>query len=216
MTFIKTIPILIADDHPMLLKGLYDELHERGFNVVAQASNGEEALAKLREHRPKLALLDIDMPFLTGFEVVKQAKEEKLGTKFIILSFHKEKEYVAQAKTLGIDGYLLKEDTFQDIEKCMEAVLEDRPFFSRSFQPEALEDVNTGVEKLQLLTPSEVKILKMVAAHKTTTEISEILGVSSRTVEKHRSNIITKLDIASGTNSLLNWTIGNKKSIGAL
>jgi DNA-binding NarL/FixJ family response regulator len=216
MAFLKTISILIADDHPMLLKGLYDEMLERGFNVVAQAANGQEAWEKLLEHKPKLALLDIDMPFYTGFEVVKMARKEGLDTKFIILSFHKEKEYVAQAKNLGIDGYLLKEDTIQDIESCMRAVLDNRPFFSRSFQPEALEDISSGLEKLRLLTPSEVKILKMVASGKTTTEISELLGVSSRTVEKHRSNIIMKLDIPSGTNSLLNWTFGNKKSINAL
>ena len=189
---------------------------ERGFNVVAKAPNGEEALRLLREHKPTVALLDIDMPYLTGFEVVKEATKEGLSTRFIILSFHKEREYVAKAKRLGINGYLLKEDTFTDIESCIEAVLEDRPFYSSSFQSEILQDISSEEEKLQALTPSEVKILKLVATQKTTLEISELLSVSSRTVEKHRSNIITKLGIGSGTNALLNWTFSNKKVIGEL
>ena len=102
------ISVVIADDHPMILKGLLDELQANNYNVLGQAANGMQALELILTHNPTIALLDIDMPLLTGFEVIKMAKQKKVDTKFIILSFHKENDYLSQAKALQINGYLLK------------------------------------------------------------------------------------------------------------
>ena len=130
----KSASLIVADDHPMLLKGLYEELSGNGYNVIGRATNGMEALELILKQQPAVALLDIDMPLLTGFEVIKMAKDKGVSTKFIVLSFHKETEYIAQAKALQINGYLLKEDSFFDIERCLNAVLSGQQYFSSSFK----------------------------------------------------------------------------------
>ncbi len=209
----KDISMVIADDHPMILKGLFEELTANGYPVVGQASNGMQALEMILKNNPKLALLDIDMPLLTGFEVIKMANEKNCNTKFIVLSFHKEAEYVSQAKALEINGYLLKEDPFYEIERCIESVLDDTEYFSRSFESFSLKNASAELQKLKHLTPSETTILKLVAQQTSTSEIADTLFVSIRTVEKHRSNIIAKLDLEGGTNTLTNWALVHKAII---
>lgn len=209
----KDVSVVIADDHPMLLKGLLDELSLNEYNVIGAATNGMEALEQILTKDPVLALLDIDMPFLTGFEVVKMAREKGSGTKFIMLSFHKETEYISQAKALQIDGYLLKEDSFSEIEKCMSTVLKNESYFSSSFEIKVLENASEEIKKLKLLTPSQITILKLVSQQSSNIEIANNLSVSIRTIEKHRSNIKAKLNLGSGTNSLSSWAVTNKNII---
>jgi DNA-binding NarL/FixJ family response regulator len=213
----KNISIVIADDHPMILKGLHDELKTNNYNVVGQAANGMQALELILTHNPIIALLDIDMPLLTGFEVIKMAKQKKVQTKFIILSFHKENEYISQAKALQINGYLLKEDSFSEIEDCLECILKDEIYFSRSFVASSLATVSEDLKKIKHLTSSEKTILKLVAEQLTSSEIAEKLFISIRTVEKHRSNIIMKLEIENTTsNALTNWAYLNRNVIKEL
>jgi len=202
----KNISIVIADDHPMILKGLHDELKANNYNIVAQAANGMQALEAILTHNPTIALLDIDMPFLTGFEVIKMSKQKGVDTKFIILSFHKESEYISQAKALQINGYLLKEDVFTEIEDCIECVINDGVCFSRSFAPSSLANATEELKRIKLLTSSEKTILKLVAEQRSSSEIAEKLFISIRTVEKHRSNIIMKLELeGTTTNALTTW-----------
>ncbi|MEM0517920.1 response regulator transcription factor [Aequorivita flava] len=200
----NNISIVIADDHPMILKGLYDELLENNYNVVGQASDGMQALEKILVHNPTIALLDIDMPILTGFDVIKMAKQKEVDTKFIVLSFHKEIEYISQARALQINGYLLKEDSFYEIEECIEEVLNNNVYFSRAFEDSSLKAVSEDIRKMKHLTYSEKIILKMVSQQKSSSEIAKELFISVRTVEKHRSNIITKLDIENTNSNALN------------
>lgn len=214
MTFKNNISFVIADDHPMILKGLNDELTKNNYNVIGQAVNGMKALELILTHNPTITLLDIDMPLLTGFEVIKMAKEKGVQTKFIILSYHKENDYISQAKTLQINGYLLKEDSFEEVEKCIKAVMEGKVYFSPSFAPASLALVSEDLKKIKYLTPSEKTILKLVAQQKSSNEIAEELFISIRTVEKHRSNIITKLEFENPTtNTLTNWAYYHKKII---
>ncbi|MBK5212644.1 MAG: response regulator transcription factor [Flavobacteriaceae bacterium] len=201
----KNVSIVIADDHPMILKGLNDELKTNSYNVVGQAESGIEALELILAHTPTLALLDIDMPGFTGFEVIKIAKEKEVDTKFIVLSFHKEHDYISQAKALQINGYLLKEDSFSEIEHCIKNVLDGQIYFSSSFEPASIRSVSEELKKIEHLTSSEKTILKLVAKQMRSNEIAEMLSISTRTVEKHRSNIITKLEIENSTNSLNSW-----------
>ncbi|MEP2936394.1 MAG: response regulator transcription factor [Gilvibacter sp.] len=209
----KDFNIIIADDHPMLLGGLHKELEDHGYRIIGKADNGMRALELILKKNPEVALLDIDMPMLTGFEVAKMAIEKGVDTKFIMLSFHKETDYVVQAKTLQIHGYLLKEDSFFEIERCLQAVVSGDTYFSKSFTSDALEFASQEIKKLSLLSASELVILKLIAQQKSNLEMAEKLKVSVRTIEKHRSNIIDKLDLEKGTNVLTNWSLVNKKTI---
>jgi DNA-binding NarL/FixJ family response regulator len=212
----KDISIVIADDHPMILKGLNEELTTNNYNVVGQAINGMEALELIMANSPNIALLDIDMPLLTGFEVIKKAKEKQVDTKFIVLSFHKENDYISQAKALQINGYLLKEDSFSEIEKCIERVLKNEIYFSRAFNADSLQSVSEDLKRIKHLTSSEKTILKLVSEQMSSQDIAETLFISIRTVEKHRSNIITKLELENTTNALTNWAYFHRNVIKEL
>ncbi|HET8804440.1 MAG TPA: response regulator transcription factor [Aequorivita sp.] len=212
----RNISIVIADDHPMILKGLNDELVAYNYNVVGQAENGKQALELILTKKPTLALLDIDMPMLTGFEVIKMAKEKMIDTKFIVLSFHKESDYISQAKALQINGYLLKEDSFTEIEECIQCVLNNGVYFSRAFEPASLKSVSEDLKRIKHLTSSEKTILKLVSQQMSSILIAETLFISTRTVEKHRSNIITKLELENTTNALTNWAYIHRNIIKEL
>lgn len=204
----KEITVVIADDHPLLLKGLQEELLQNGYNVAGVAKDGMEALQEILVRNPDIALLDIDMPLLSGFEVIKIIKEKGYLTKCIVLSFHKETEYITKAKTLHINGYLLKEDPFYVIDECIKTVLTGGLFFSPSISGDALIHASEELQRLRHLTPSELTILKLISTQKSTLEIAEELFVSKRTVEKHRSNIIEKLKLEN--NALSGFALLNK------
>jgi len=209
----KEITLVIADDHPMLLKGLNDELITNGYNIIGQANNGIQALEVILKLHPKVAFLDIDMPILNGFEVIKMAREKGVKTKFIILSFHKESYYIAQAKNFQIDGYLLKEDSFFEIEQCINQVIEGDIYFSKSIKEQPLLEATEELKKLNFLTLSETKILKLIAQEISNQELADSLSLSIRTIEKHRSNIIDKLGLKKGNNVLTNWAVVNRSVI---
>ena len=119
-----------------------------------------------------------------------------------------------QAKSLQIDGYLLKEDSFEEIEACINSVMSDEIYFSKSFESESLKTVSEDLKRIQYLTQSEKTILKLIAKQFRSTEIAEKLFVSVRTVEKHRSNILTKLELENTKSNSLNiWAVAHKEII---
>lgn len=199
--------IIIADDHPLVLKGLQDFLHEKEYNVLASAKNGKEALALIKAHGPDIAILDIKMPFFTGLQIAEKCKKANLKTKIVLITFEKDEKIYNEAKALGVYGYVLKEFALDEIENCISSVTEDKPYFS----PELLAyiEVDEAPEELQLLTKTETKIIGLIAQNKTGVEIADLLFVSTRTVEKHKSNIIKKLKLQSKQNSLLIWAKEN-------
>lgn len=194
----NTHTILVADDHPLLLKGLVDELESKGYNVIAQSTNGLEALEQLLDLRPDIAILDIQMPMLSGIEVITKATDAGCTTRFILLTSHKEEGLVYRAKQLGISGYLLKEEPFLEMERCILKVSAGETYFSKTFEQMVETTINPQLKKLKLLSSSERTILRMVAQSKTSKEIAEELLISLRTVQKHRSNIIQKLELGGG------------------
>lgn len=202
--------ILLADDHPILLKGLRDELINIGFVVLEGATNGAQALEIITSKKPTIAILDINMPFLTGFEVIKKCKEESLETKFIILTSYKEKGFVLKAKKMNISGYLLKDEPFSEIKKCIQEVLNGNFYASKIFDEVFNKEISPQIEKIKFLSPSERTIVRLIAGENSSKEIAEILSISSRTVDKHRSNIISKLDLPSDSDSLSMWVKENK------
>ena len=209
----NSISLVIADDHPLMLKGLSRELTSHGYHILAQAPNGALALQHILSLRPTITLLDIDMPVLSGFEVVKLAREKGSQTKFILLSFHKEADFLWRAKELQVYGYLLKEDSFNEIERCILSVADGQPYFSQSLARNIAELTGSRLETLNMLTPSEMKILKLISNGYSSGDIAAHLNVSVRTVEKHRSNILAKIGIEGSTNALTSWALTNKATI---
>ena len=199
-----TPSIIIADDHPLLLKGLSDFLIEKGYNLLGSGRDGREAYNLITQKKPDIAILDIQMPYMSGLEIAQQCKATGLETKIVLITLHKEKDLYQKAQELNIFGYILKEFALEEIENCIKTVKEGRPFFSDKIK-ELIGVVLMEDSELAMLTPSEKKILKLIAQDKTNKEIASQLFISYRTVEKHRSNIITKLNIEPKTNSLLIW-----------
>lgn len=200
--------IIIADDHPLILKGLTDYLKEKDYNLIGSAINGKEAFDLIAAQQPTIAILDIQMPYLTGLEIARKCKDLELTTKIILITFEKDEAIYNEAKAIGIHGYVLKEFALVEIENCIAAVLEGNSYFS----PELIEflEIIHPPEEWELLTPTEKEILKLIAKNNTGVEIGDILCVSPRTVEKHKSNIIKKLELPHKQNSLLIWVKENQ------
>ncbi|MFT5750777.1 MAG: two-component system nitrate/nitrite response regulator NarL [Flavobacteriales bacterium] len=198
--------LLVADDHPMLLKGLVSALEDAGYNVLSGAANGAEALGIIIEENPTIALLDIEMPILTGFEVIRKCQEMKLSTRFILLTSHKEKGFVLKAKKLNISGYLLKDEPFSEIEKCINEVCNGGTYFSTTFDKVFESEITPQLDKIKFLSPSERTIVRLIAQENSSKEIADLLSISLRTVQKHRANVIAKLDLEAGVDSLTIWT----------
>lgn len=203
-----TPSIIIADDHPLLLKGLSDFLIEKDYNLIGKANNGREAYDLITQMKPDIAILDIQMPYMSGLEIAQQCKDLNIETKIVLITLHKEKDLYQKAQELNIFGYILKEFALEEIENCIKTVSEGTPFFSDRIK-ELIGVVFVDYNELSSLTPSERKILKLISQDKTNKEIASQLFISYRTVEKHRSNIITKLNIEPKTNSLLIWAKEN-------
>jgi DNA-binding NarL/FixJ family response regulator len=203
--------IIIADDHPLILKGLNDFLLEKQFNVIASAKNGKEAFTLINAHKPDIAILDIQMPILTGLQVAEKCKEANLDTKIIIITFEKSEEIYNKAKSLGIYGYILKEFAIAELEICIANVLREQNYFS----PELIEyiEIKETPEELKSLTVTEMKVLKLIAQNETGVMMADSMNISVRTVEKHKSNIIKKLNLNHKQNSLIIWVKENEEHI---
>ena len=196
--------IITAGDHPLLLKGLNDFLLEKKYNLIGSGNNGREAYNLITKKKPDIAILDIQMPFMSGIEIAKNCKTNGLTTKIVLITLHKERELYRKAQDLNIFGYILKEFAIEEIENCINTVAKGEQYFSPKIVS-LLADDFSDESNLSILTPSEKKILKLIAKDKTNKDIASLLFISYRTVEKHRSNIITKLKLEPKTNSLLIW-----------
>jgi two-component system nitrate/nitrite response regulator NarL len=201
----KKISLFVADDHPLFLKGLVDELKDYNYDVIDTAENGAKALDKIMELQPTIAILDEEMPKLTGFEVIKKCTEKQIKTKFIILTSHKEKAFIYQANKLNISGYILKDEPFNELHNCIQSVSKGVPYFSTAFNSVFDDEVAPQIKKIKLLSPSERTIIRLVAQEKSSKDIGELLSLSSRTIEKHRSNIIRKLGLVQEKDVLTIW-----------
>jgi len=201
----RNLTIVVADDHPMLLKGLTEELTTNGFNVIDSAKNGAIALELITRLNPDIAILDIEMPLLTGFEVIKKCEDKNLNTKFIVLTSHKENRFIYKAKNLNISGYLLKDEPFTEIQNCLIAIKNGNTYFSKIFDTVFESEISPELEKIKRLSPSEKTIIRYIAQGHTSKDIAASLLISVRTVQKHRTNILNKLDLASNLDALSIW-----------
>ena len=192
--------ILIADDHPLVLKGLQDFLIEKNYNVIASETDGKEAFNSIVKLNPDIAILDIRMPFMTGLEIAEACKKNNLDTKIILITFEKDEALYTQAKTFNVYGYVLKEFALVEIENCIKAVNNGESYFSEQLSEHLLPEEKPEI--LETLTPTEKKVLYFIAQNKTAKEIGDLLFISDRTVEKHKSHIIKKTNLAPKPNSL--------------
>ena len=203
------ITLVVADDHPLLLDGLVNKLNDYNYKILATAENGAKALELIMDLKPTIAILDEEMPLLTGFEVIKKCKEKHIDTKFIILTSHKEKAFIYKAKKLNISGYIIKDEPFKELHNCIQSVSRGTPYFSAIFKSVFADEIAPQLKKMKLLSPSERTIVRLVAQEKSSKEIGEFLSLSFRTVEKHRSNIINKLGLSKEKDILSNWAKEN-------
>lgn len=204
--------IVIADDHPLILKGLNDFLKEKNYHVLASAKNGKDALEAIKELEPDIAVLDIRMPYLTGLEIAKLCTDLNLSTKIILITLEKDAAVYKEARALHIFGYLLKEFALVELENCIASVMDGKRYFSAELI-QYLE-IDEAPEMLDLLTPAEKRVLRLIAQNKTAKEIGNLLFVSDRTIEKHKSHIIKKLELEPKGNSLALYAKENEEYLG--
>lgn len=202
--------IVIADDHPLMLRGLTDFLQSRGYNIVGSAGDGQSAYNLIIKLKPQIAILDIRMPHKTGLEIAEDVQKNGISTKIILITFDKEEELYDKAVESGVYGYILKDFAIEEIEICIAKVENGHAYFSEEIAEYLRHDGKERPKVLELLTKSELKIVKLISENRTSYEISEELSISPRTVDKHRSNILAKLNLDKKPTALSVWASVNK------
>ena len=213
------IRILIADDHPVFRRGLRQVIEsEGGFKVIAEAEDGTAALGMIRNDRPDVAVVDIHMPGTGGFDLMRAIAKDKLNVGVIFLTMYNDESTFNAAMDLGARGYVLKESAITDIIGSIRSVAAGKPYISPALSGFLLgrSDRATQIAREQPglgdLTPTERRILKMIADYKTSKEIAEQLHIHYRTVDNHRTNICQKLDL-HGSRALLKFAVENKSAL---
>lgn len=196
------IKILIADDHAIVREGLRKLLEEQpDMVVVGEAEDGLKALRKVKSTRPDVALIDIAMPNLNGLEAVGLIKEAAPETKIILLSMHKKDAYVHQALSYGALGYVLKASHTTDVLEAIRAAHRGEYYLSSKINSQLIGSFlksrkeKTAVSGYNLLSEREQQVFRLLVEGRSTVETADILCISSKTVEKHRANIMKKLNI---------------------
>jgi len=214
------IRIIIADDHPIVRQGLRQVIErDPQFRILAEAGNGLEALEYIEKQQPDVVVLDIDMPYLHGFDVMRKIKALGLAVEIIFLTMHREEDFFNEAISLGAKGYVLKDSAVADIVLAIKAVVAGEHFTSpaltsylinRSFSRQ--RPLAPNVPSVNDLTPTERRVLEMLADYKSSREIGEALGISYRTVQTHRTNICQKLDL-QGNHALIRFALAHREQL---
>lgn len=196
------IRIILADDHAVIRSGLRLVLEQHAdFRVVGEASDGRAAVNLAEAVKPDVAVLDITMPGLNGIEAAHQISTKQPGVATIILSMHADESFVLRALKAGAKGYLLKESAEADLINAVRVVSEGKSFFSPAVSRMLVEDYVRQLQdkdiedSYELLTPREREILQLVAEGKSNKDVANLLNLSLYTVETHRSNILSKLNL---------------------
>ncbi|MCA1624376.1 MAG: response regulator transcription factor [Acidobacteria bacterium] len=213
------ITLIIADDHPIVRQGLRQAIEaDAALKVLTEASDGRAALEAIAKYQPQVAVLDIDMPLMDGFAVARAVREKKLNVEMVFLTIQRDEDMVNEAVNLGVKGYVLKDSALTDIVSCIKSVARGQHYASsvltsylikRSSRAAALTKEKNGIKDL---TPTERRVLKLIAEYKTSKEIAEELFISYRTVETHRANICQKLDL-KGSHVLIKFALAHKSEL---
>ena len=216
------IRVVIVDDHPLFRQGLRHAIEKDSrFDVAGEADQGEAALEMILKIKPDVAVLDLSLPGINGFELVGFLKAKRSAARIVILTMLKEEQALNTALNLKVDGYVLKENAATEILNCISSVARGESYVSPSLtgfllrrrtRAELLAQKRPGLEDL---TVAERRVLKRIADGKTTKEIATEFFISPRTVESHRANICDKLEL-TGSNRLLQFALQNRDALSHL
>ena len=199
--------VLLADDHTIVRQGLRILLQREGFEVVGEAANGVEAVRLATETNPDVVVLDYGMPLMNGLAAAREIMTTCPRAKLILLTMHADDRYVLEAVRLGVKGYVVKSQAPTDLVRAIHEVLNGMMYLSPRVSRTV---VQAYLAKSELppdpLTPREREVLQLVAAGKTTKEVAELLGISVKTAESHRTHIMQKLD-TSNTAGVVRYAI---------
>lgn len=196
-----TTRILLADDHALVRRGVRLILdNEPDLTVVAEASDGAEAIAAAREHQPDLAILDIAMPRMTGLQAARELSRGQPDLRILILTMHDNEQFFFEALKVGASGYVLKSVADRDLVEACRATMRGEPFLYHGAVTALIRDfldrARDGVDQpANPITAREEEILKLVAEGNSTKEIADLLVISAKTVERHRANLLSKLGL---------------------
>jgi DNA-binding NarL/FixJ family response regulator len=198
----RKVRIVIAEDHTILREGLRSLLCSNpNFEIVGEAEDGREAIRCVEKLKPDLILTDLSMPRMNGMEAIKEIKRESPETKVLVLTVHKAEEYILAAFRAGADGYLLKDSTHVELVMAVNKVLSGKHYISPEISEKVVEGYLEGKKALksktswETLTQREREILKLIAEGYKNKEIADDLCISAKTVEKHRANLMEKLNL---------------------
>ena len=209
--------ILIADDHELVRKGLRLVLeHQPGWEICGEAVNGRQVVEQARQLRPDVIVLDITMPELNGLEATRQIRKALPNTEVLILTVHESERLVSEVLAAGARGYILKTDTSRLLVSAIESLSEHKPFFTGKVSEVVLDgylkpgDAAKGADRISgVLTAREREIVQLLAEGRSNKEVAVALGVSVKTVDAHRANVMHKLHLHSVTD-LVRYAIRNQ------
>jgi DNA-binding NarL/FixJ family response regulator len=188
------IKIIIADDHPLVRDGIKTVVEKiPGFQVVAEAEDGLQLLRLIEEYTPQIALIDISMPHLNGLDALKKLSGQYPGLKLIMLTMHEEPEYIIKSLNSGAHAYLLKNVSPEELQKAIRTVINGGKYFNQTVSGIIMENLTKSEPDEEALTPRELEVLKLVCRGMSNYQIASELFISIRTVEKHRVNVLRKM-----------------------
>jgi len=188
--------IIIADDHLMFSQMLKTYLEAQGFNVVAVAANGHEAIREVVKHSPAIIVMDYQMPMLNGIDASKEVLRRSPQTQVVLLTMHDNETFALEALKCGVRGYVLKDQTSSDLVNAIREVIGGAVYLSPRISESVLKVLLSKKDiPTDLLTCREKQVLQLIAEGSTTKEVASLLHISVKTAESHRSQIMNRLDI---------------------
>lgn len=202
--------ILVADDHALLRRGVRTLLESHpGWTICAEAATGREAVALAEKLRPEIAILDVTMPEMNGIEAAKRILKSCPNTEILLLSVHYTDQLIREIFEAGVRGYVIKSDSDSELVMAVEALSNHKPWFTPCATELLLTAKGDPNEKLQRLTSREREIVQLLAEGKTSKEVASKLGISVKTAETHRANVMRKLEIHS-LSDLVRYAVRNR------
>lgn len=200
--------MIIADDHPMTLAGMKNFVETLGYHVIATYTDGLSAYEGVLKLNPSIIVLDLNMPKMNGLEVLEKLREENAKIKIILYTMYHEKSFFTKAKDLGVNGYILKDFAIDELSVCLKKISENENWFSSKLENTiTIDKYDDEKTRILLLTSSEKKILSLIGEEYSSKEIADLLFVTEKTIEKHRSNIIHKLGLPNERNILMRFAM---------
>jgi two-component system response regulator NreC len=203
------IRVLLVDDHALIRQGIKVLLEKQGFQVICEASDGQEALRFVQHTQPDVAIIDISMPILNGVDTARELKKTAPKTKVILLTQHDEDQYVTESLRAGVRGYVLKSQAGSDLVHAIQEVCRGSVYLSPKISRAVVDAyLSKALVAADPLSGRERQVLQLVGEGKTTKDIAVCMGISVKTAESHRAHLMKKLDIHE-TASLVRYAIRN-------